>query len=232
MKKNLLLLLAIFSALNLFSQIEKGNISIGIDGNYSKVNTQNGVTTNLNYTKGKYLNAGLSIGYFITDKFIAGAGLDYMQNKETRYNSLFFNNFLQKEEMDIKSKVILPNVYLGYYYQVVNKLYFTSTLKFSYGKIKTEYSTFYAGTGPFTDSAFSNTTNIVPYGKGINGNSESDYFSASIYPEVLYYISAKFGICLNLGGISYSINDWETSNSSFAINFKPDYWRFGLKFKI
>jgi hypothetical protein len=232
MKKNLLLFLMIFSALNLFSQIEKGNISIGIDGNYTKVNTPNGVTTNLNYTKGNYLNAGATIGYFITERFIAGAGLDYILNKETRYNSLYFNNFLQNEEMDIKSKVFLPNVFLGYYYQVANKLYFSTTLKFSYGKVKTSYSTTYAGTGPFADSTWTIPKNNVPYVKGSSGVSETDYFSTQIYPEVLYFISAKFGICLNLGGIAYSINDWETNNSSFAVNFKPDYWRFGIKFRL
>lgn len=232
MKKNLLLVLMIFSALNLFSQIEKGNISIGIDGNYTKVNTQNGVSTNLNYTKGQYLNAGAYIGYFITDRLIAGAGFDYMLNKETRYNSLYFNNFLQLEEMDLKSKAFLPNVYLGYYYKVVSKLYFSTTLKFSYGKIKTEYSTTFTGGGPFFDSNGAIQSNNVPYTKGSSGDSETDYFSAQIYPEVMYFVSSKFGVCLNLGGIAYSINDWETNSSSFSINFKPNYWRFGLKFRL
>ena len=232
MKKNLLLLLMVFAALNLFSQIEKGNISIGINGNYTRMNTQNGVTTNLNYTKGQYLNAGVDIGYFITDRLIAGAGLDYIGNKETRYNSVYFNNFLQMEEMDLKSKAFLPNVYLGYYYKVVSKLYFSTTLKFSYGKIKTEYSTTFAGGGPFTDSNGTIQSNSDPYVKGSNGDSETDLFSAQIYPEVMYFITGKFGVCLNLGGIAYSINDWETNNSGFAINFKPDYWRFGIKFRL
>lgn len=232
MKKNLLLSLMVFAALNLFSQIEKGNISIGINGNYTKVNTQNGVTTNLNYTKGQYLNAGFDIGYFITDRLIAGAGFDYIGDKETRYNSLYFNNFVQMEEMDLKSKAFLPNVYLGYYYKVVSKLYFSTSLKLSYGKIKTEYSTTYAGGGPFIDANGTIQSNNDPYVKGSNGDSETDYFSAQIYPEVMYFITGKLGVCLNLGGIAYSINDWETNNSGFALNFKPDYWRFGIKVRL
>jgi len=232
MKKNLLLVLIIFSALNLFSQIEKGSICIGLDGNFMKVNTQNGVTTNQNYTKGQYLNIGLSAGYFITPGLVAGIGLDGNWNKETRYNSMYFNNFIQQEEMEIKSNVVLPNVYLGYYYQIVNKLYVSTTLKFSYGNIKTEYSTFYAGGGPILESAWTNPSNSTPYARGTSNSSEIKYFSAALSPEVSYFISSKLSICLNLGGITYAMNEWKTDNSNVILSLKPDYWRFGVKIRV
>lgn len=231
MKKNVLIVFIVFSTLDLFSQVGKGTIIIPVAGNYTKANTENGVTTNQNYTKGQYLNIGASIGYFITDRFIAGAGLDYNWAKETRNNRMHFNNFLQSESMNIKSKVYLPNIYLGYYYQIFDKLYFNTSLKLSYGKVKTGINTIYAGSGPFSVSD-TNWTNGIPYVKSYESNSETDFFSAEIYPEVTYFFSAKFGVCLNLGGIAYSMYNWETDDSSFAINFKPDYWRFGIKIKI
>lgn len=231
MKKNLLIALIVFSSLNLFSQIGKGTAIIQVAGNYTKVNTENGVITNQNATKGQYLNVGASIGYFLTDRLIAGAGLDYNWAKETRDNRIYLNNFLQQESMDIKSKVYIPNIYLGYYYKVFDKLYFSTSLKLSYGKIKTGMSTMYTVMGSFSVSDTVSTYSI-PVVNGYESNSETKLFSAEIYPEVTYFISSKFGVCLNLGGISYSMYNWETHNTNLAINFKPDYWSFGIKFKL
>lgn len=131
MKREALIVLIIFSTLDLFAQFNKGDFIISADGNYIKTNIENGVTTNQNYTKGEYLNLGTSIGTFITNKLIVGVGLDYNWGKEARSNSLYFNNFVQREIMIIKSNVILPNLYLGYYQRIIDKLYFSSTLRFS-----------------------------------------------------------------------------------------------------
>jgi len=222
----------VFSALHLFSQLQKGNTIIAIEGNYIKANTQSGVTTNISYTQGKYLNGGISAGYFITGKFVAGLGLDYTWNKETRYNTLYFNNFYQQEQLSTKAHVILPNVYLAYYYQVVNKLYVSAGLKLNYGKIKSEYNTIYAGSGPFSDPSGTNPAINLPYVKGASGNSETDYFSATVSPELMYFASRRIGLSLNLGGITYAMNDWKTDNSNVIFCFKPDYWKFGIKFKL
>ena len=136
MKRKALIVLIVFSALDLFAQLDKGDIIISADGNYIETNIGNGVTTNQDFTKGQYLNLGTSIGTFITNKLIVGVGLDYNLGKETRSNSLNFINFIQEEIMDVKSNVILPNLYLGYYQRIVDKLYLNTTLRFSYGSVK------------------------------------------------------------------------------------------------
>lgn len=76
-KNYFLLLLLFLFALNSYSQIEKGNIIISLEGNYSNTSSENGVTTNLTETDGKYLEIGSSIGLFLSDRFVAGFGFDY-----------------------------------------------------------------------------------------------------------------------------------------------------------
>ncbi len=224
MKKNLIILLTVFTTLDLFSQINKGNFIVSIEGNYMKTNTQSGVTTNLLTTKGQYLSIGSSVGYLFKDRFVAGVGLDYNWDKETRSNQIYFNNFMQQEQMETKAHVFLPNIFMGFYFPITTKLYFNTNLKLSYGKVKSDYSTKYAGTGSIANSQ--------PYMYGSANESKSDYFSALIKPEMTYFITSKFCLYLGLGGLEYSLIDWENQNSSLAVNFNPTYWALGIKFKI
>lgn len=224
MKKNLLIALVIFSTLNIYAQDNKGKVLISGDVNYMKTSSESGVTTNKSSVQGQYLSVGSSIGYFVTDRFIVGVGLDYNWEKELRSNLLYFNHIIQLEKTDVKSKVFLPNIELGYYYPIINKLYFNTTTKISFGTVKSEYNTTYAVASPFIDTAsFSNSLS------GGHNNSEYDIFSMKVSPEVVYFISPEFGVCLGLGGIEYSLID---NNSGWMINFNPNYWRVGFKFKL
>lgn len=228
MKKSVIIVLIVFSTMDLFGQINKGDIIISFDGNYMNTKTENGVTTNLSSTKGQYLSIGSSFGYFFSNQFIMGIGLNYDWGKETRANKLYFNNFVQEEVMDITSNVILPNIYLGYYFPITSKLSFNTNLKLSYGVIKSDYSTLYAGAGSFiTDSVINTNSN---YFRGSEKQSKTDYFSTQICPELTYFISSKFSICLGLGGLEYSLIDWK--KEKWIVNFNPSYWKFGIKFKI
>lgn len=120
-RKLLLFAATILFAFNLFSQTEKGDIILSIDGNYSKSNTDYGVTKNQFATEGKHLDIGTSVGYFITSRLIAGIGLDYIWGKEDRANNLMIYDYYQLENTTVKSKAFLPNIYLGYYYPIINK---------------------------------------------------------------------------------------------------------------
>jgi hypothetical protein len=232
MKKNsLLFLLIVLSTIDLFGQISAGNLVITLDGNYIKSKVENGVTTNYDITKGQYLYVVPSIGFFLTDRFLVGAGLDCVWEKETRQSALNFNNFYQKEEMKTTSKAFLPNIYLGYYFPIFNKLYFNTNLKFSFGKIKSDYQTNCTGT-TISTSIYSISDTIPSYHRTDSQKTDFDYFSSQINPELNYFISSKFSLCLGLGGIEYSILDGKSENSAWAVNFNPIYWRLGIKFKI
>lgn len=233
-KKLLLITVTIFSTLNLFSQTDKGQIILSIDGNYKKSTTENGVTKNQNVTQGKYLDAGASIGYFITNRFIVGFGLDYNWEKEDRANNLMINKYYQTERTSIKSNVFLPNVFVGYYYPITNRLYVNANLKFRCGKVKSEYDTFWAGNVYYPSNTVIELTDDYSSSYAMNqvGNSKLDFFSADIFPELTYFISTRFSFSLGLGGVSYSLLDWETDNSNWMIDFNPSCWKFGVKIRI
>jgi len=234
MKKNVLIALIVLSTLDVFSQIDKGQIVVAVDGYFMKSTTENGVTTNQNVTQGKYLSTGASVGYFITDRIIAGVGLDYYWSKESRTSELMINRNFQIEVMNIKSKAFLPNIYLGYYHPIINKLYISTNLKFSYGKVKSEYNTLMAGMVFFPSDTILELSDRYPSGYSIGSekSSDVDYFSSKIFPELTYFIFPKFSLCVGLGGVEYSLTDWKADNSSWTINFNPNYWKFGIKLKI
>ena len=234
MKKLVILAISIFITMNLFSQIEKGKLIISVDGNYSESSTESGVMHNKNINQGKYLKLGTSIGCFITDRFIAGIGLDYNWGKEDRLNKLMINKFYQQELANVELKALLPNLYLGYYHPITEKLYVNINIKFNYGKIKSEYDDYKAGT---TDDLSDNTIKLSDkysssYTMKFNNSSKIDFFGISILPELSYFISSKFSLYIGLGGASYSFLDWETDNSNWLINFNPTYWNTGVKINI
>jgi hypothetical protein len=233
MKKNVLVALIVLITMDLFAQIGKGKIMVSIDGNYLKTTTENGVTTNQNIDKIKQLNVGSSIGYFIADNFIAGAGLDYFWSKESRKSEMLMNYTFSTEFMDIESNAILPYVYLGYYLPITEKLYFNTNFKFSYGKVKSDF-----GTVVIQISRNENTNTNTFYDKPLSyigsfgGDSDMDLFGAKLFPELTYFIRPNYGLCIGLGGIEYSLPDWETEDSSWSVNFNPVYWKFGIKMKL
>ena len=230
MKRNALIVLIVFSTMDLFSQINRGNTIMSFDGNYMKVNSENGVTTNRHSTQGQYLNVGPSIGYFITDRFVAGVGLDYYWEKEKRSNSMFINNeYVQMENMKIKSDALLPCLFAGYYYPINDKFYFSANLKISYGNIKTESHSLVATAKKMSVDELELIGSLPTVLTEQSANYDNDYFSTKITPELTYFVSRKLGLNLGLGGIAYSLNDWESDNSSWAINFNPNYWRLGVK---
>lgn len=231
-KKALFGMLILLSASHLSAQTEKGKMMINAFGNYSKTTSENGVTTNQFSTRTKSLNAGTSVGYFFADQFIAGVGLEYVHGKEDRFNSVFINNFIQAEEMNIKSSGLLPHAYLGYYLPVVPKLYFNSCIKISYGQLKSDYKTSYYGRELSTDGSILLPGTGSPYSRGAESNMKSDYFETLITPELSYLFARKFSVYLGCGGISYSMYDWKTDNSSWLISFNPNYWKLGIKIHL
>jgi hypothetical protein len=233
MKEIVVIVIIVLLTINSFSQINKGNFVVSVDGNYMKTNNETGVSSNMFTTQGKYLSLGGSFGYLITDRFIVGIGFDYNWNKEIRGHYLYFNNSAQAEIMEIKSNVFLPNLFLGYYYcQITNKLYFNANIKLSYGKIKSEIiivrSLIKDSLIDFDDLYNGNVNGIYDYDR----NSKVDYFIAKLCPELTYFIASRFSLYLGLGEIEYSMFDQKSDNSNWTINFNPVYWKLGIKIRI
>ncbi len=233
MKKIVLLSLFALLTSDLFSQIHTGNIVFSVDGNYVKTTTENGVTTNYNVSQIRNLSFGISAGYFLTDRFMAGIGLDYERHREARTTELMINRFLQGEIMNIKSNALLPNICFGYYQPIIDKFYINISLKLGYGKVKSEYNSVIVGKAYVVpDSLLLPHPGPDPYQMGKKENSEAGYFRARLLPELTYFIGSNVGLNLDLGGIEYSTTDLEKENSNWRVNFNPIYWRLGLKIRI
>ncbi len=224
MKKFLLIVLAVFTTVSLFAQVEKGRVTFSADGNFTKTTSQNGVTSNQTVAQVKEMTLGTSIGFFLTDRFVAGVGLNYLWNKENRLATTSMQKFLHVESMWLQTKAFAPYIYLGYYYPVANRLYFNSNLNLSYGKAKSKYRSQILGMVYDSDDGYTTTTS--------NDDSNPDLFSVEILPELTYFISSKIGLSLGLGGIGYSIVDWESDKSGWLVNFNPTYWELGLKLNL
>jgi hypothetical protein len=245
MKTQLLFILLIFSISDLFSQIDKGSFIISAEGHYAKGTSVDGVTSNLSQTDEQYLNTVTSVGYFFGKGFVAGVGLDYNWEKKRIISEMYISKYSQIEQMDIKSRALLPNIYAGYYFRIYNKLYLNTSIKFSYGKVKSEIKSFSAANEAFNNDPlyYNDTIN----GSHLNGsadslsyvgddvrssikNSTTEIFDVTFYPEVTYFLTKNFGASLSLGGIEYSVLDGKIEdNSHWAVNFNHNYWKFGIK---
>jgi hypothetical protein len=198
-----------------------------------KTITESGVISNMTSTDGKYLNVGASIGFLSSNRFLLGVGLDNNLSQEVRYNKFDTKYFVMAEEMDIKSHVLLPNIFLVYYYPIINKLYFSTKVEFSFGNIKTDYKIRHIEAANLNnDSINLGTYNGYLHSSSVESESKSDVFSAQLSPGLTFFISKVFGINLGFGGIEYNIIDWETENSNWMVNFNPIYWKLGIKFLI
>jgi hypothetical protein len=233
MKRNAILIIILLFSLDSFGQIAKDKVLISMNGNYMKTNTETGVYTNGFSTKGQYLNLGTSIGIFLSDHFVMGVGVNYNWGKETRMNKLIYGNtILQIEELKVKSKILLPGVFFGYYFPIAGKFYFNANLALNCGKINSDYERLFAQRSTYftTDSSYMYLDNNTAVSGGASGSSSTYYFSAQICPELSYFFTSKFGLSMSFGGIEYSITDWKSENSAVAVNFNPAYWKLGVKF--
>ncbi len=235
MKTILILFISITLTSNIFSQIEKGIILFSVFGNYNKSNSEEGTTRNYYYAEGNYLNVGVSLGYFASDHIIIGAGLGYQLQNEDRFSKTIINDYYTLEEMEIKANALLPNIYIGYYFKIINNLYFSTNLKFSYGKIKSSYNTLAYDLEISTITDEDQTwdySRSYPVASTSQNNSTADYCSIQVLPEISYFFTPRLSAYMGLGGIEFSCLDWVFEETECLINFNPVYWNLGMKFRL
>lgn len=231
MRKIIASLIILATSMTVYSQINKGTISASASGNYYNGSSSSGVVTNGFTTKGQNLNAGISIEYFVKNNYFIGVGFDYNWGKEDIFSTFSSNPFAQIEIMNVKSNLILPNIFGGYSLHVIDKLYLNMIIKFGYGRYSNNSYSDYIW-GQHTDGGTIFQAGIVNEILSWESDDHFSYFGSSLSPEINYFFSEKFGLCLGLGGIEYAILDWNKDQSSWIVNFNPDYWKLGIKFKI
>ena len=232
MKGIIIITILFFNIIQLYSQFKKGESFLSISGMYSRGTTESGVNFNTTFVKGEYINSGMSLSAVISDCFLIGAGLDYNNKNEIRNSNLLITDkYFQAEEMNLNSSILVPNIYVGYYYGITRELYFNTNLKLRFGENTIKVN------GQQELTTLLNTSsdiNIYPeklittYKYKTKGN----YFSTSILPEFTYFVTNKIGLTLGIGGIEYALTKWDTKNSTFVLNFNPNNWQVGLKMQF
>ncbi len=230
MKKSFLLVLSFNLMLNLSAQMRKGNFIFSIDGNYIKTSSETGVISNLHVSEGKFLDLGFSIGYKVSNSFVAGIGIDYDWSKEKRKNQFSINRFHQMEQLNTKTNTFLPHAYLEYQYKIINKLFLCTKLRIGYGKINTDIHRYLVGFAAFqSDTQIQDVNDYDTYSGEFIEENDVNAFNVCLCPKFTYCIFPKLGFSLGLGGIEYVKINWEKDYSSWVVNFHPNNWRFGVE---
>jgi len=229
MKKIIALFIILATTMSVNSQITKGDYSISVTGNYSKGSNSSGVSTNSFTTTGENINASISVEHYKMSNFYIGLGFDFHWGNDNIFNSLSSKNFTQYENMKVKSFLIFPNIIYGYYLPITDNLFFNLSARVGYGVLGYDYNSDYKNYQHPNGGTLAQTTTANEDLKWGSNDYFKD-FGASLSPEINYFLSDNFGLCLRLGGIDYSILDWNKDQSSFNVNFNPNNWRLGIRF--
>lgn len=229
MKRIFVILFILTVSMSAFSQFCKGDYSISLNGNFYKSYGSNGVSTNNFSSIGENLNTYFSLEHYKTSNSYHGFGVGFYWGDNDITNMLLSKKFSQIENMNLKSIKLFTNLIYGYYFQIAENLFINVGARVGFGILSTsfnsEYKNYqhpYGGTLDQKEKADENLS--------INSSELYGEFSSSIYPELNYFFSDRFGICLNLGGIEYSTLDWKKNLSSLKVDVNPNIWRFGIRY--
>ncbi|TKG90772.1 hypothetical protein EYV94_23195 [Puteibacter caeruleilacunae] len=225
MKKYFLLALMFICTLNLSAQIKKGDFLINADGRYTKTRSTSGVAFNSSGLIEQNLEVGGAIKYFLSNGFLIGIGLEYNKLKQEKSSFLASEKFYMREQMDLKSKVLMPKLYFGYFHNIIDRLYINGTLQVGYGKKKTDAT----GVIQSADSMFSSSMRIDPYEMEFD---DFDYFKSKLAPGITYFITERWSVGLDLGGIEYDNTDWDSDRIHWTVSFDPKYWTFSVGMRL
>jgi len=234
------------------AQYTQGKIYIDGSVNYNNDNTT--ITTQAVGAATKSTSNNLiispNIGYFVSDNFAIGVGLEYKSlssSNTTLTNSNYSNSVLTSQifdEYSNKWNELAPTLFAKYIIPVSDKLSFSLKAKFSHGLV--------------TDDVTINSTTIDYNAQGgISNQTTSKVVSEkpskqtnrfNLSPEFQYLITEKVGVQVNFTGLSYNSvpvinNAYQTSDGSnfsqkinygtqksISFSLNPSSWSFGVFF--
>ena len=254
--KKICSLIIILSAFYLAASAQYTQGKIYIDGSVNYNNDNMNVATQAVGAATKSTSNNLiispNIGYFVSDNFAIGVGLEYKSlssSNTTLTNSNYTNSALTSQIFDESSNKwneLAPTLFAKYIIPVSDKLSFSLKAKFSHGLV--------------TDNVTINSTtvNYDAQGNGTNQptstivsekpSKQTNRFNLS--PEFQYLITDKVGVQVNFTGLNYNSvpvinNAYQTtdgSNFSQKINYgtqksisfsiNPSSWSFGVFFLL
>ncbi|ADQ80257.1 hypothetical protein Palpr_2121 [Paludibacter propionicigenes WB4] len=256
--KKICSLIIILSAFHFAASAQYTQGKIYIDGSVNYNNDNMSIATlkvgEATKTTSNNLTISPNIGYFVSDNFAIGIGLEYisLSSSNTALTGIEFDyikkNLVNKiiDESSSKWKELAPTLFAKYIIPVSDKLSFSLKAKFSHGLL--------------TDDIAINSTTINYDDKGsVSSQTSSTVVSEkpskqtnrfSISPEFQYLITNKIGLQINFTGFSYNsipvinpsfeqkddgnfyhvVNYGTQKTTSFTIN--PSSWSFGVFFLL
>jgi hypothetical protein len=223
MKKLIIIASFLVCSQNIFAQLEKGMISIGLSSalTYSKstdesnATTPNGTNFHLNNIK---KNTGYTIAptfsYFLSSKFAIGISIGYSGYSNSSESQQYGNNILYNYHTKNTSGGITISPFVKYYIPLSDQVFF-----YFKGGIS-------AGINNGKTSGYSDNTTIDAFGNGISTNRANEYgpnktntstTSIGINPGILFMPTKKIGIELytgNLIGYNYRVDNTKYADGS------------------
>lgn len=239
MKKFFIITGLLLTSLDIFAQLEKGMIAVGITSAFKSEKRTNEYTyTNVaqgfyyytnNTIKSSSFNVAPSASYFISKRFALGIQIGYIGYTTTndityKYHSPEQMNVSQDKSSSVGFDI---NPFVKYYIPLSENIFFYIKGSVGFTSSKGKLSGYTEGT---TYDAFGNgtTTRISEYGPN---NTKTTVTYIGISPGLLYMPIKKIGIEFTLGnllGVSSSNNTSTDSNgnSSKATSSGFEYFNF------
>lgn len=232
--KSSLSFILLLISFNCFSQLEYKKIVFDLNGGFSKTFNESGVYGNSLSSEIIASNVRFTVGYALNNSIIAGIGFNYMHKDEERINILLLSKTLNYNKTQINSNAVMPVIYLGYYKQIYERLYFSTILNFEIGNIKSdeEWTSIIRTNVNSSGQEWSyiDSTNISAGSFSVlNKPFSTETLIGSISPAFTYYLTSHIGLNLRFGGMEYILPEMDTELAQWNFNFDPTNWKFGLQ---
>jgi hypothetical protein len=221
MLKKIIFILALTNGNFTFSQIEKGQKSIGI--NIGDFQNRKEVSS-LNSIKSTNYSSSINFNYFVSDKFSIG-----MKYRLGIGNGHYTENL--KYESISKSFNSTYGFTSSYYKKLAEKFYFVLTGDLNY-RYKADH---------YTNKNYSQPIDVSIEPTIIETTSYSNFsnaFGINFQPSFLYFITPKFGLKAAFGNLNYSYgfvgpqgnSTVKNYNNEFELNFSTSSLSFGMNY--
>lgn len=225
MKKMYLLILMMFTMMILHGQSferkclidiaggyysHKENVSIG--GNDNELTIKSGkVSFGFNYEINKFLYLGLSLEYLT---WIEKQDISYYNNDDGNNNTFILYNY-----PSLRNLMFLPSFNIKLFRNFSDKWVIGLNIKNGYGFINTRSEN-------SVEMKVKYPTNIMPFKNGFNNKTDKSYYSLSFEPELMYFISDK--ICLKMQIVGYKFDTLNKSQFFCSSKTNEIFWSLGL----
>jgi hypothetical protein len=229
MKKFYLSFILVIIALSIFCQPNDKKFLIDFAGGFNshRNNISIGMLENQIYTlSGK---THLGVNYKVLNYLYLGIGFDYQNWREESKNDYDYVSYDNSNSLALRStSVVVSSIYLP---SVNGKLFLNLSKKCLLGlNICTGYGIQYSKKKNTSalNSAFS--SELPSYVYSYNSNSDRTFYTLSLEPELVYYLSDRLGIKLQVLAYRYSTN--YGSQSLLAIKTPEPMWTLGINFGL